>query len=157
MRVVKVNPTSARSPSNAAFPSLERPVYADILKFPDDITALTSRQVSALYGKYVAMHAYALTQLSEVSQEILRAEGEIDITRSHLMRNFLNTTHPKWEIEAIVANNAAIRSLTIALTKLKVKRQHISTYSEVFDKYAAALSRELSRKATEMQRTVRGI
>lgn len=132
------------------FKPLERPSYADSLSFPDDLSVLTSSQVSLLLGRYTAMHAYALSELSMVSVDEKRLETEIELAKNQTLRDALNKGQKVSESRRAVAASLTLEKLHKTLGEVSAKKTHISSFAAIYDKYCSALSRELSRKSSEM-------
>jgi hypothetical protein len=133
------------------FRRIDRPNYADTLVFPaQTLTSLDSEQVSDLHAKYTLLYAYANQSLAEINVEILRlqnkrGERENEIYRRNTAINSLE----KWRRDAKMKEDTAIERLNFALTQEHFKRIQLEAILGNYERFIAALSRELSRKNFE--------
>lgn len=132
---------------NHQLPEIKRPKFADTLRFPDDITQLTTQNVSELLGKYTSLYSYANQELSRINAEIIRLQS-----RSSLRTNQVFRTNPsmnaqeRWRRDAVLSTDSKMEEIERDLGRYKMQKEFTQMYVENFDKYIAALSRELSRK-----------
>ncbi len=143
--------TSARPlPQLGLFPEIQRPPFADTLSFPADLTKLESSNISELHGKYTALYAYANQELSKANVTILRLNTKISIETNRLLRERPSLNHQeRWRRDAVLDGNPVIEAITAQIGQVKVLKTYAEMHVVNFEKYLAALSRELSRKSFE--------
>jgi hypothetical protein len=136
--------------SYSLFPEIKRPKWSDSLVFPDDVTRLEASNISELHGKYTALFAYANQELTKINVEILRLQTEDSVLRNRLLRKSpaLNSQE-RWRRDSVLDSHSDIERLEIRVAQLKMAREHATMYCQNFEKYIAALSRELSRKQVQ--------
>lgn len=133
------------------FRRIERPSFIESLVFPaDTITLLDSEQVSDLHAKYTLLYAYANQAFSETNVAILqlqnqRTERENEIYRSQPGINTLE----KWKRDAKMKEDGKIESFNQSLMVANMRRITFEMMLQNFERFIAALSRELSRKHYE--------
>lgn len=158
----KVNKVPATPPAkSAADPSLpgwlfkpvERPAFADTIKFPDDITKLPLSGVSMLNGQYTGMYAYAVAELSKANVQVLRIRSEIFVRRNNIARTGITNGRKKYAIDLDTRIDKRLEELTLMENKAEELVKQLESYVIIFDKYMGALSREMTRRTAEMQRT----
>lgn len=135
------------------FPPIERPAYTDSLKFPDDLTAISLQEVSRLHGRYIGLYAYVVSECSKVNQEVLRIESEMFVRRNNVTRTGLTYGKNKYKIDVEVRADMTLQELQLKRNKAQERKEIIEKFLEIYDRYAQALSREMTRRTTEMQRT----
>jgi hypothetical protein len=131
------------------FSEIDRPSYTDKIRFPDDLTALHSVDLGRYHGRYVGLHVYASSELAKINVEELRIESEISQKRSHRFLSLAAQQVPKWQLEIQLEANIHIQELRRRLLEVKVKKERVLSYMLNFERYANALSREMSRRAAE--------
>lgn len=132
------------------FPSIVRPKFADTLKFPSNITELGTMNITDLIGKYTALYAYANQALSAANIEILKCQSAIDLMKQYLTRsNPMMNSQEKWRRDASVDSDPRMEKLIKDQNVARQRKEQCQMYVANFDKYIAALSRELTRKTHE--------
>lgn len=141
----------SKTPPGWLFPAIDRPTYTDELKFPENLPALSSRDLGLFHGRFVGLHAYASSELAKVSVDLLRLESEIAMSRhSHFLR-LVARGEPRWKIDNVVESMISIQDLRRNQIVLQQKKETIFAYALNFERYASALSREMSRRSSEMR------
>lgn len=135
------------------FPEEPRPSFADTLTFPPDITALTPREVSALHGRYTAMFAYATAEQAKLRIEKLRYESEAQIHKNNIQRNGVTYGRRKGDVDTQVRLDMKMQQLYAAMISLDQRILFIDSRISIFDRYMNTLSRELTRRTSEFQKT----
>ncbi len=136
---------------SSLFPSdFGRPKFADTLRFPDDLTLLLPANISELHGKYTQMFVFANREATRLTVEILRAETQESMAVTRLFRRqpAINSQE-RWKRDAVVDSDAEIESFRAAVARYKQERELARCYADNYDRYLAALSRELSRRMHE--------
>lgn len=140
---------------NKFFPLPQRPAYADKLKFPADITELTSANISELMGKYTEMYSYAAAEAAKAEVQLLLAETEERKTETRILNSRPNIVHlEKWRKDLVVDSDKTMLKLHEQVKKAQVRLRYAKMYLEIFDRYLNALSRELTRKTNDTQQSV---
>ena len=85
-----------------------------------------------------------------VSVEEKRLETEIELAKNQTLRDALNKGQKVSESRRAVAASLTLEKLHKTLGEVTAKKTHISSFAAIYDKYCSALSRELSRKSSEM-------
>lgn len=131
------------------FKPVERPEIADKLKFPEDITALSSRAVAQYLGYYTAMHAYAIAELAKVDIAHLRKRSEAESRRKNIARTGMVYSKSKYIVDREIRLDRGMEDIEKVCHELEARQKEIGAYVSIFDKYAQALSRELTRRTSE--------
>ena len=147
---MKVKAYVGSSLTFSSYQEFPRPVFTDTLHFPDDITTLTGGNVSELLGKYTKLFVFANAELCKWSVRLLRAQTAESLRRAALLRQdpSLNVQE-RWRRDAVLDCDAEIVRLTLRQAHCRAERDIAQTARDNFEKYIAALSRELSRKGYE--------
>jgi hypothetical protein len=133
-----------------AFPEIRRPSFTDTLKFPSDITSLTAANVSDLHGKYTMLFAFALQNLAQINIAIIQYQTEDSLVRNKIFKDRPFVNHQeRWKRDAVIDADSQVEAVMAKLAKKKMERETAQMFVTVFEKYIAALSRELSRKTKE--------
>ncbi len=147
----------AKTPKREAFElilgfrKIERPEFIESLVFPaETLTALDAEQVSDLHAKYTMLYAYANQSLADANVSILslqnrKTERENTIFREQPRINSIE----KWKRDAKLKEDEQVEYFNRSLTIHHVKRIQLEMMIANFERFIAALSRELSRKNYE--------
>lgn len=149
---MKAKPASSAVPALkfSLFPAINRPSFADSLSFPDDVTSLTARNVSELHGKFTAMFAYACQNMANINVEILHLEAQLDETKAGIYHRSPHVNaQERWRRDAVLDSDPDIRAINLKLMRKRQEKEMTQMYLTAFERYIAALSRELSRKSVE--------
>lgn len=150
----KVNPPAVPvTPPDWLFKPVERPSFTDSLKFPDDITKLVAQDVGRLFGQYTGLFAYATSELAHANIFALRIRSEMHVRKNNITRTGQTYNKNKHAIDVMVRSDKALEQLQLRLDKAEEKIIELTAVVAIFDRYASTLSRELTRRAGEMQRT----
>jgi len=149
---MKLTPKVAAQPK-WLFPPIERPTCTDTLKFPEDITKLSTQDVSRAHGQYQSLYAFAISQASKADVAVLRARSACMIQRANIARTGHTYGKRKYDIDQLIRVDMKLQVLEQALLEEEIKQTSYKSYVEIFDRYAAALSREITRRTSELQRT----
>ena len=130
-----------------SFYEIPRPAFADTLVFPDDVTKLEASNVSELHGKYTQMYAYANQELAKANVALLRLNARVSVRRNAVFRSrpTLNAQE-RWRRDAVLDADKDMEIIEAQITAVKMERTWAEMFVGNFEKYIAALSRELSRK-----------
>lgn len=125
------------------------PSYAATFVFPDDITALDLANVSRLMGRCTAIQAWFIQQTAAYGKELARYENLMDAHTASLFATergirFLN----KNQKEDKLLEDERFRTITGRLRLLRAQKDEAEKMSIAYEKYAWALSREMSRRSS---------
>ena len=147
---IKKHAPAAPQRAYPEFSSILKPSFAGSLTFPEDVTRLSLQEVSKYHAQYIALHCYALARSSALKQEILRLESERTFRRNNVIRHVMTYgTRERWKMDRTIETNPDIEKLSAAIAEKQIPREEIEMYVSVFEKYALALSREITRRGTE--------
>lgn len=134
-----------------AFPSIERPSFTDTLRFPENLAAISSGELGIAHGRFTSMLAYAASELAKLTVEKLRVESAVSMEYHRRVVTLSIQNVQKWKIQNVVESSPQMAVLKKELLELNVKIETVRTYKENYERYAAALSREMSRRAAEQR------
>lgn len=148
MKITKPVP-STPSEVFLGLPQIVRPAYSATIRFPADVTQLDAQNVSELLGKYSELSAYAVAKKAEYDVEDLRLCHMEDVETARLMteRPGLNNQE-RWKRDSVVSSYPSIQRIRVLKLSAQQGRRTAEAYCLGYEKLAAALSRELSRKTT---------
>ena len=134
----------------ANYQEFPRPSFTDKLRFPDNITDLDSGGVSELLGKYTQLYAFANAEVCKANMALLRLDTRESLRRATLLRQqpSLNAQE-RWRRDTVLDCDADISALNAERLQHRLAKELAETARGNFEKYIAALSRELSRKGYE--------
>lgn len=134
-------------------PEIDRPKWADGLRFPDDVTELTAANVSELLGKYTQLWTYVQQDLSRLEQETLKLDSA-ERERKHeiITGNPRINTIEKHKREAFYDGDSKMRGINRARSVIDLRKASSHSFLSIYDKYIQALSRELTRKGMTEER-----
>ncbi len=133
------------------FKPVSRPEFTDTLSFPQDITALPSMEVSRLHGQYTALCAYAMAELAKADVQALKCRSECFVRKNNVARTGQTYGRNKYQTDLQIRLDKHLENLELAAHKAEEQQILLKSYVEIFDKYIASLSREMSRRSSELQ------
>lgn len=128
-------------------PAFSRPKFTDTLKFPDDLTALTSVNVSELMGKYASMLAFVEQEATTWTIKEIEVERKLEDAKAKFLQE-----HPKkvfldrWRLEASMKQEADFGQLHNRLAVIRGLKERALSMVRIYDRLINVLSRELSRR-----------
>lgn len=134
-----------------AFPAIERPSFTDTLKFPENLASISSGELGVAHGRFTSMLAYAASELAKLTVEKLKVESAISMEYHRRVVSLSMQDVQKWKIQNVVESSTAMVLLKKQLLEENIKIEAVRTYKENYERYAAALSREMSRRASEQR------
>lgn len=136
--------------SNLRLPRVRRPKFADVVVFPEDITELTSQNISELLGKYTALFSYVQQELAITNRQLLALDTADKQRRNEMMRKRPGLSHiEKNKREAVFDSDEKIQEYYQRRQMNHQNRIAGEAFLAIYEKYIWALSRELTRKGTE--------
>ena len=151
MKVQKVQKKEAEKllgyQTQLQLPAFKRPAFADSLKFPDDLTELTSQNVSELLGKYTDLQAYVNSQRTSYIVECLRLQTLMERLETEAFIEQPQIAHlQRWRRDQKINSDSRMRDLKAKYYWYSQLREVAQLYFDNYQAYIQALSRELSRK-----------
>jgi len=134
-----------------AFPTIERPTFTDSLKFPENLASISSGELGVAHGRFTSMLAYAASELAKLTVEKLKIESAISLEYHRRVVTLSMQDVQKWKIQNVVESSVQMVMLKKQLLGENMKIETVRTYKENYERYAAALSREMSRRASEQR------
>jgi hypothetical protein len=148
---VKIKATKAAGVdlfTSLRFQRIQRPKFADSLKFPEDITELSPASVSDMLGKYTQMYAYANQELSLLNVALLGLQTQEARRTTEMFKANPSLNHQeRWRRDCVVDTDPQIMNIQMEISLTKQSREVVQMFLNNYDRYLTALSRELSRKA----------
>ena len=133
------------------FRQIQKPKFMETLIFPAEaITSMDSEQVSDLHAKYTLLYAYANQEMATVTVSVLRQHQKRNIRENQIFRRrpAINRLD-KWRRENIIEEDHQIEQIRSTLSELQIRKEVLQMLLVNYEKFIAALSRELSRKMFE--------
>lgn len=131
------------------FAPITSPSFSQTLRFPENLPALSNRDLGTFHGQYTALLAYARSELSKIIVDLLRVDSEISVQRHQ--RIIMSTQSVKWQLESVVESNPTIMDLRKKQLTLQIQKETVATFGDNFERYAASISREMTRRAAEQR------
>lgn len=131
---------------------LDRPDYTDTLAYPDDITKLSSKDLSCLFGRYTALYAYVVSECAKVNQQVLRIDSEIFVRKNNVARTAATYGRNKYAADAEIRLDKKHEELNVLRMKVFERKEIIERFTDIYDKYSSSLSREMTRRASEIKK-----
>ena len=145
---VKPPQTAGVTLHSPLFTAIQRPDFADTLKFPSNISTLSPANVSELHGKYTLLYSYANQEWSRNQRQHLIEKTEEE--RLFLVVALNDEDYKKARDaktkEVHLQKYENFRKVKERLRQLHIERITIEMWLKNFEMYIASLSRELSRK-----------
>lgn len=134
------------------FKKTKRPTKG-ITQMREDPTRLPPAKLQKHYTAMVAWFSYANENLAAVNIELLEVHSELRRKRAFFYSKSSEKT--KWKLDNAVSRNKSVRELEDKEMELEAKRTMLETISKNYETRAAALSRELTRRGHEYDRSGR--
>lgn len=127
-------------------PDIEEP------KYPADISLLGSQALGQLYGVFMGWVAYCkyLYQLKEA--DVLLAKSLVSQARRYVATELGITGSNKKEKD-LIDNDDIVMKMEFILTEYEIQKTTVGSRLEFFDSCAKALSREISRRQLDAEKT----
>lgn len=139
--------------ASLGFLEVQRPAYADTIRWPDNITLLSASNISELHGKYTQLYCFANQGLAKINMDILRLQTEDSLRRNKIFRTSPHiNSQERWRRDTVIDSDPEIERITKEIADKKQEREFVQMYVNNYDRYLTALSRELSRKSHDVSR-----
>ena len=119
-------------------------------KFPGDITALSSDDVGRYYASYESEVAFIRYKLAEVECIIAYAENVLK-TASNTIYLSNRASMPRDEAQAWTAATKDVVAVEKYIMEKDVERRLLTARYDIFGKYAASMSREITRRKQDLE------
>lgn len=121
-------------------------------QLPDDITAVSIQELGKLYGQFMAVSSYAEPQVALADIEHTDAKAHLNFieAQSGLMSDGSNQQERKWNLQLDPEYRKAQEAERVAYAKFTLLEHLIKRY----EKAAASLSRELTRRGVEISKDI---
>ena len=149
----KQSPVIQTAISYARFPRVSRPSFVEKISFPEDITELEPANISDLLGKYTLLQSYVSQDLARINVRILHLEGSKARRINEMFRVQMNlNSQERWRRDAIVEDDEQVEEINRQFLRYRTEKTYAEMYVGIYEKYISALSRELTRKLSEVPR-----
>lgn len=140
--------------SGLKLPAVPRPDFLDGFVFPEDITELDPKQVSDLLSKYTLLYSYANQHVSKLSVKEIQLQTMESMRKNHIFRSrpYLNAQE-RWRRDSIIEEDRKIEEFRRRRSYLSQEKMLVQAYLDNYERYINALSRELSRKQFDHDRS----
>lgn len=128
-------------------PSFERPKFADSIRMPENILDLEPANITDLIAKFTEMLAYVTFERARCEAEITSLLGHLKKTKVGIFitRPGINNQE-KWKRDSVVDSDENVLSTEEQISRLKSEVEIIRCYCDNYERYVAALSRDLTRR-----------
>lgn len=116
---------------------------------PRDITKIHSRELGKRYSYFVGQHCYAAGQLSLVDVEKTELVEKLRIAEAKLSKQLASKKLEKWRMTNEFFEDDLWRRIHLRLVRVEALRNVLATVVDGYEKKAACLSREMTRRAAE--------
>lgn len=127
-------------------PDVEEPLY------PGDVTMLDLKTLGTRYGEFMGWSAYCKYLFRLKEADVLLAKNMVSQARRWAMKELGISGSTKKEKELIETDDTVLQ-LEAVLTEFEVQKATLEARLDWFDECAKALSREITRRQMEMDRT----
>lgn len=143
----KIDEINARITKQLGIPEPTEP--SSVSPFPKDITHLSSEQVGTLLSEYDAMVSYIRYMLSKAELRYTRAKTVLDTFRKTLYLKHRATASAADANAWVEVDRSVIEGAT-ELDTLEIEYNLLQARLDIFSKYSASISREISRRKNEL-------
>lgn len=134
-------------------PKVERPSFADTIKFPESLIELSSANISELLGRYTLLFSLVNQDLASVNIDLLRTYAKETAKINEMFRrNPSMNSQERWKRDAIIEEDPDIEAIRSERSLLLQTKELCEMYLKNYESYTNALSRELTRKMAEESR-----
>ena len=95
------------------------------------------------------MHAYAIAELAKAEIAHLRTRSVCESRRKNIARTGMTYGKTKYVVDREIRLDRTLEEMEKVCHEAEIKVIEIRSYVEIFDKYAQALSREMTRRSSE--------
>lgn len=135
-----------------SLPDVTVPVDID-LRYPEDLTEVDGSGIGVLYGKFMGWAGYFKYLLNTVESKVLYLKSAIKNYAALTERELVDNGVPAKNIKSAVALDLDLLMLEQFLAELVYEAKLLEARFEYFDSCSKAISRELSRRIAEKEKT----
>lgn len=125
----------------------------DNAQMAEDPTQLPTKKAFKNYTAMVAWFCYVNEELARVCVKLIEYNRQLRIAKVYARMRVKKKT--KWETEDALLLDKKISKLTLIVERLEAKKIALETVTVNYDKKAQALSRDLTRRMGEYERSGR--
>jgi len=114
-----------------------------------DMTSLSSAQVSQAFQFFTGMYCYAMSETAKVDAETVAVEFRMRVIAKTITVHHAGTKQKKYDVDAVIATDKQYVALSEKKAMLQVQRIALEATTKGLEEKAACLSRELTRRETE--------
>lgn len=122
-------------------------------QMPEDPTQINTRRAFVSYTAMVAWFSYCNEALARVRIQLVDYSAELRRVKMYARINLKKKT--KWETEDALLRDKKVAKLTLIVERLEAKKIALESVVDNYDRKAAALSRDLTRRMAEFERSSR--
>lgn len=119
-------------------------------QMPEDPTRLNTRKAFVSYTAMVAWFAYCNEALAKIKVQLVDYQSELRKVKMLARLSLKKKT--KWETEDALLRHKKVAKLTLVVERLEAKKIALEAVADNYDRKAAALSRDLTRRMGEYER-----
>lgn len=132
-------------------PKARIPVFEEP-RYPEDITSIDLRSLGKLYGEFMAWSAYCKYLLKLKEADVLLAKNMVSQARKWAAREH-GVTLSSRKGKEVIDSDETVLQLEAAQTEFEVQKTTLEARLDWFDECSKALSREISRRHMEYDRS----
>ena len=125
------------------------------VQLPFNPTNMPPTKLQIVYTQMVAWQCFAAEQLASVKVDLLECDRELRIHKATLRHS--RSSQKKWEVDSEIELDEQMQMLEKRLMRLEAKAVVLGTLTTNYENKAKALSRELSRRFSEIDRSERSL
>lgn len=130
-----------------------RPQDAKNAQMPEDPTRLNTRKAFVSYTGMVAWFAYCNEALADIRIRLIEYSRRLRTAKMYARIRLKQKT--KWETDDALMKDKKVHALSEIVDRLEAKKIALEAVVDNYDKKAAAMSRDLTRRQTEYERSGR--
>jgi len=132
-----------------------KPKSTKYSEMPEDVTKLTPRRLGRHYNALVAWYGYAASELSKINIDVIDLEHDMRKLKARLDLVYASKFPQKYKRDKAIQRNKKFQALETKLIMAQAKRTALEMTVDRYDRMSAALSREMSRRGMEFDKSGR--
>jgi hypothetical protein len=133
-------------------PIVPAPEDADV-KYPEDLTQVDGSGIGVLYGKFMGWAGYLKYLLNLSESKVLYLKSVIATYSAVTEKELRESGEKPGKIKLLISADQDLAMLETYLAELQFESKSIEARFEYFDTCSKAISRELSRRISEKEKT----
>ncbi len=114
-----------------------------------DMTSLSSAQVSQAFQFFTGMYCYAMSETAKVDAETVAVDFRMRVIAKTITVHHAGMKQKKYDVDAVIATDKQYVALSEKKAMLQVQRIALEATTKGLEEKAACLSRELTRRCEE--------